>query len=1024
MAAENELSFGPFRLDLDSEQLWRGEQVLALAPKVFALLRYLAEHSGKVMTKDELFQTVWPGTIVSDAALTVCVRELRQALGDNPKSPQYIETVHRRGYRWIASVASSQHSVVSRQLQYTVQSLESGVRNFHSAFRTPHSAIDLVGREVELEQLHGWLDKALQGERQIVFVTGEPGIGKTTLVEAFLQSLASRVPRLASEDQPPQPHTIQPLDPRHPTLDASLWLGQGQCIEHFGAGEAYLPLLAALGQLGREPGHEQLIQVLYRYAPTWLMQLPALVNAEEFAALQRQTAGATRERMLREVAEALEVLTTERPLILTLEDLHWSDPSTLELLSYLVRRRRLARLLILGTYRPIDVLADGHPLRAVTQELHLHHYCTELRLPLLTEGHVAEYLAQRFALERQSTGPLHRLASTIHQRTEGNPLFMVNVVENLLRQGKCIDESEPEHLQAVVEAVQREVPENLQQLIERQFDQLSPEEQRVLEVASVAGIEFSAAAVAVGVEAEVGTVERVCAGLTRREQFLQASGIAEWPDGTVAARYRFLHALYREVVYERVTASRRQHLHRQIGERVEQAYGEQAKEIAAELALHFEQGREYRQAIRYLQQAGENAVRRSAHQEAISLLTKGLALLKILPDTPERAQQELALQLALGTPLMATKGYAAPEVERVYTRARELCRQLEETPQLFPVLRGLWGFHFLRGELQAARELGERLFTSAQQTQDPALLIEAHYALGATSCFLGELPSARIHLEQGITLYNLHQHRSNSFLYGHDPGVACRCHAAYALWSFGYFDQALRQSQEALALAQALSHPNSLAFALNYVAAVHLMRREESPAREHAEALITLSTEQGFSHWLAMGLVGRGFAFVLQGQPEEGITQLRHGLADLVSGARLARIAALPGLAQAYGHAGQAEEGLQVVVEALAEMDKTGAHLFEAGLSVIKGRLLFLLSAENHAEAAACFQKAIDIARRQQAKSWELRAVMSLARLWQQQGKKKQAHKILAEIYNWFTEGFDTKDLQEAKALLEKLESV
>jgi predicted ATPase/DNA-binding winged helix-turn-helix (wHTH) protein len=1003
MQADQVLSFGPYRLDLRNGQLWRGTHIVKLLPKAVAVLCHFVQHAGQLVTKEDLFQTVWPETVVSEATLTSCIQELRQALHDNARKPRYIETVHRRGYRFMGKVASSQYPGVSRGRATSESPLATGNRQLTTS---------LVGRETELRQLHEWLDKALSGERQLIFVTGEAGIGKTTLVDAFLARLTT-----AHEHG----------------HDHDLWLGRGQCIEHYGAGEAYLPILEALGRLCRAPDGQHLIALLRHHAPTWLVQMSVLLTAAEREALQRTTAGATKERMLRELAEAVEVLTAQCPLVLWLEDLQWGDYSTLDWLAFAARRREPCRLLVIGTYRPVDVLAREHPLKGVKQELQVHGQCEELALDFLREEHVAEYLMQRFpapspapAGEGQGEGllkaSLQYLAHTIHRYTDGNPLFMVTVVNELVARGVLVQSDGEWELKGKMEEVADRVPESLQQMIEQQIERLTPEKRQILEVASVVGVEFSAAAVAAGRETTVETVEEQCAELARRELFLRAGSTGEWPDGTITTRYSFQHALYQEVLYKRLTARRRQQLHQQIGEREEQVYGERAREIAAELAVHFEQGREYRKAVQYLQQAGESAVRQSAHQEAINLLTRGLELLQTLPDTPERAQRELMLQISRGVALVATRGYGDPEVERAYTRARELCRQLGETPQLFPALRGLWGFHFLRGELRAARELGERLFTFAQHTQDPTLLIEAHYALGATLHQLGELTSARTHVEQGIILYNLHQHRSNAFLYGHDPGVACRCHAAYVLWWLGYPDQALGRSQEALAVAQTLFHPNSLAFAPYYVAAVHLLRREDPLAREHVEALIALSTEHGFSHWLGNGFVLRGLALAMQGQPEEGLTQLRQGLtANLATGAGLARMAALPGLAQAYGYAGRAEEGLPVVAEALAEMDKTGARLFEAGLSVIKGWLLFLLSVENHAETAACFQKAIDIARQQQAKMWELRATVSLARLWQRQGKKKQARQMLAEIYGWFTEGFDTKDLKEARALLEEL---
>jgi predicted ATPase len=620
---------------------------------------------------------------------------------------------------------------------------------------------------------------------------------------------------------------------------------------------------------------------------------------------------------------------------------------------------------------------------------------------------------------------------------------VVNVVDYLVGRSLIVEAEGRWELKGKLREVEEGVPESLREMIERQFEGLSVEEQRVLEAGSVAGVEFSAAAVAAALEEEVFQIEERCQDLARRGQFVRRSGVSEWPDGTVVGRYSFIHALYQNVLYQRLGVARRLRLHQRIGEREEAAYGGRAGEIAAELAMHFERGRDYRRAVQYLEQAGKNAIQRSAHREAISHLSKGLELLKVLPDTPERAQQELTLQIALGTQLMATKGYGAPEVGKAYARARELCQHMGETPQLFPVLRGLWAFYSVRTELQTARELGEQLLRMAQSVQDPAFLLEAHLALGTTLFHLGEFASARAHLEQGIALYDLQQHCSHAFLYGQDPGVLCLSYAVWALWYLGCPDQALKRSHKALALAQELSHPFSLAFALHFAAVVCQLRREEQAARERAEAMTALSGEQGFALFLALGTIWRGRAMAEQGQREEGIAQMRQGLAAFgATGVELGQIYYFALLAEAYREVGQTEEGLTALAEALAVAQKTGERFYEAELYRLKGELTLAQSrvqglgsrvqakqkakgknqkAKIESEAEACFRQAIDIARRQSAKSLELRAVVSLSRLWQRQGKGEEARKMLEEIYSWFTEGFDTADLREAKALLQEM---
>jgi tetratricopeptide (TPR) repeat protein len=510
---------------------------------------------------------------------------------------------------------------------------------------------------------------------------------------------------------------------------------------------------------------------------------------------------------------------------------------------------------------------------------------------------------------------------------------MVNVVNDLVTQGGIVQVDGHRELKGRLEDIEAGVPQSLQHMIEQQLERLGAEDQRLLEVASVAGAEFPAAAVAAGMATEVEVIEEQCGELARREQFLRTAGTTEWPDGTVAARYGFLHALYQDVVYHRLTIRRQQRLHRQIGEREEAAYGDRGKEIAAELAVHFERGRDYRKAVQYLQQAGENAVRRSANQEAISLLTKGLELLKFLPDTPERAQQELMLRIALGVPLVLTKGHAAAEVERDTTRARALCAQAGDPPQLFSVLLGLRRFYFSRGELWTAHELGEQLLTLAQRLQDPGLLARAHLMSGEVLYRLGEFTQTREHAEQGIALYDSQQHRSHALLYGNDTGVGCLSNEALALWHLGYPDQALKRLHDALTLARELSHPFSLALALLYATWLYQLLWEKQAVQEWAEAVITLSTDQGFPMYLALGTTLRGWALAEQGQIREGMAAYR------VSGGEVLQPHLLALLAEAYGKVGQTGEGLAALAEALAVVDKTGASFCEAELYRLKGQI-------------------------------------------------------------------------------------
>jgi predicted ATPase len=590
-----------------------------------------------------------------------------------------------------------------------------------------------------------WLSQAQAGRRQIVFVTGEAGIGKTTLVNAFLDQAASGDP---------------------------LWVARGQCMAHYGVGEPYLPVLDGLGRLCRGPGGASFLAALQQYAPTWLGHMPMLLGAEEQEALHRHGRSASREHMVRELAEAIETLTVERPLILVLEDLHWSDFATLDLVTWLAQRQEPARLLVLGTYRPVDVIVHSHPLQTVKAELLRHRQCVELSLELLTAAEIAQYLSGRFPAGPSATVSFRRLAQVMHRRTDGHPLFMVTAVEALVQQGKLVQQRGRWELRAGAERVAMEVPESLHQLVEQQLSQLSPEDRRLLEAASVAGVQFSAAAAAAGLEEAVEAVEDRCSTLAQRGQMLQAGGIEEWPDGTVASRYRFRHVLYQQVVYERLPGGRRTRLHARLGARLEVAYRGQAVERAAELAAHFEQGRAYGQAVGYLRLAADKALQRYAYREAIDLLNRGLTALSRLPETPERQTAELDLRIALGQTLTVAQGPGTVSVAAVYTRAEELCRQVGDIAQRIAVLRGLRRGAQGRGEPRKAQPLAEEFLRLARETPDIALLIEGHVALGVCLFYLGRMSAARAHLEEGLFIYDAQRPHTPTFPSGQDLGWA------------------------------------------------------------------------------------------------------------------------------------------------------------------------------------------------------------------------------------------------------------
>ena len=644
VAREKRIVFDPFCLDLANECLWRGSLAIPLRPKAFAVLKYLIGRPARLVNKEELLNAVWPETFVGEAVLKVTIRQLRKALDDDPKSPRFIETAHRRGYRFIGQIAEDWQAAAEDQ--------EIGSNNARSASMPgpSFSSQGFVGRDEALSQMRNLLDKALGGERQILFVTGEAGIGKTALVDAFSGSIAS---------------------------DRSIRISRGQCLEQYGTDEAYLPVLEAIGQLCQE--HGQVVDLLRAHAPMWLLQMPSLLNPSDRETFSREVFGATRDRMVREMSETLESLAAETPLLLILEDLHWSDYSTVDLISALARRRETARLMVIGTYRPVDLILREHPLKAVKHELQVHEQCEELALEYLKESSITDYLNNRF--------PAHQfpveLARVIHRRTEGNPLFMVNVVDFLFAQGLIVAADGGWKLNVRLEELEVGVPENIRQMIAKQIERLSKEDQQVLEAASICGMKFSALAVASALGVDVVEVEERCEELARQSCFLKAIGYAEFPDGTVSARYGFIHSLYLNALCERIPAARGARLHLRMADRGEIIYRDRVGEIAAELAMHFEQGRDLRRAIKYLKQAADMDSRRYAGREAIENLDHTLRLVERLPESEQEAarmavlEQRGLVRRAMGDMTKAAEDFIelarlAHECDQVETEAKAL----------------------------------------------------------------------------------------------------------------------------------------------------------------------------------------------------------------------------------------------------------------------------------------------------------------------------------------------------------------
>ena len=582
--------FHSFRLDTVNECLWSNGTRLPLTRKAFLVLNYLVQRPGRLVTKNELLEAVWPGTYVQEEILKSYIRKLRQMLGDDADKPTFIETQTGRGYRFIAPVTRSPSA-----------------GNGRPSTQTPRR---LFGRDAELEQLRRCYEEALRGARQVVFITGESGIGKTALVEAFLQETT-------------------PGDAPH--------VATGQCVEPHHAQEPYYPVLEAIGRLCQTAQAPHVVELMAQHAPTWLVQLPSLMTTAHREALQHEVLGATRPRMLREFCAALEALTATRPLVVVLEDLHWADHATLDLIAALARRQEPARLLLLATYRPVEVILAQHPLKQLKEELTIQRRSKELRLDLLSQGAVNAYLA---ALFPENTFPAG-LAELIYQQTDGNPLFMVTAIEHLVAQGLLRPASGAStwQLEASLDDIRAAVPNGLQQTIERHIERLTVEERDILRVASIVGVEFSATIVAAGMGGEAQRVEACCSALAERQWLLRDVGLYELPDGSVSARYQFLHSLYRDVLYRTCSAASAARLHRRLGEELERLWAGNPTDVAAELARHFQEGRDYPRAVRYLQLAATTATRRQAHAVAVGILEAAQTITAKLPDASRGAAE-------------------------------------------------------------------------------------------------------------------------------------------------------------------------------------------------------------------------------------------------------------------------------------------------------------------------------------------------------------------------------------------------
>ncbi|HEX6719458.1 MAG TPA: AAA family ATPase [Pyrinomonadaceae bacterium] len=656
---------------------------MPLTPKAFDLLRYLVEHSERVVSQNEILEALWPETYVNPEVIKKYILNIRRVLGDSPEEPVFIETIPRRGYRFVAQVTDETR---------TASPLAS-----MAAAKT-----NVVGREGVIAELEQHLAKALAGQRQVIFVTGEAGIGKTTVVDVFHQRSASR---------------------------ENLRIARGQCVEGFGGKEAYYPMLEALGQLIRDRDDGPIFDNLAKRAPTWLIQFPALVKPEQREVLEREIRGATRERMVREICEALEALTLDTPLIIVLEDLHWVDPSTLDLISALARRREAAKLFLLCTYRPVDVILSQSQLKGLKQDLQVHRLCREIALDRLRESDVADYLRREFQNPNFPDG----LAGLVYRQSGGHALFMSAIVQELANKGFITHEAGRWTLTQSLQDVDPGVPETLQQMLELQFDHLGPTEQRILKSASVFGERFSVWAISSTLENAESEIEMLCEGLAEREQFIQSAGMQEIGEEGASAHYEFRHSIYRQVVYRSLSEVSRSRMHHFLGERLKLLCTPGRQEIASEVAMHFERAHDHDQAIHYLVIAAENAGKRFAYHESIHILQHALELLQ-QTDSKRLFEIELRILELIGD----TQYYLGEMSESARTYETQAARAAEaglKAAELNAMEHLVMPLGFI--DPDRGISFGERAVHLSASVNDPVLLARAQMLAAGYRCVYG-----------------------------------------------------------------------------------------------------------------------------------------------------------------------------------------------------------------------------------------------------------------------------------------------
>ncbi|MCU0973469.1 MAG: AAA family ATPase, partial [Burkholderiales bacterium] len=811
--------FDRFELDEANACVLRDGKAVALPPTPFAVLCALVRQPGSLLTKHALLDEVWGHRFVSDSVLKTAISELRMVLEDDARQPRFIETVSRRGYRFIAATTAIPAASSARISVSPVRSLQ---------------APTFIGRAGALSRLRRAWDLACSGSRAIVWVAGEPGIGKTTLIEHFVVGLGD------------------------------VACARGQCVEHYGSGEPYLPVLDALAELCRSDG--TVPALLRAVAPTWLLQLPWLSTAEERDALRRELAGASPERMLREMGEVLDRYTERRPLLLVTEDLHWCDRATIQLIDYLARRRGSARFMWLASFRLAEVVALDHPVNPLRHELRLHGLCDEIALDSFSEAEVAEYVAERSpSLARDET-----FVRALHARTDGMPLFVASVLNDVTASAAPTGEDAAARAQLANVAV----PENLANIIDHYIAKLGSEQRVLLSAAAVCGVDFRVNTIANGLERDPASVGQTCEELAREQLWLVAPR-AEQGSVVTEQSYSFRHALFRQVLYERTAPAARAQLHRQVGAALERERAAALPVAAAELAMHFERGRKPMTASRYYAEAAEAALHQLSPAEAMNLTARGLALLGQAPEGTERNALEIALATLRGVAATQSLGVGS-EAKSALERGYSL---LPEVPEHLMRTRLLHAFGFLlylRGEYAEALAVAQRAEALSSATNDPVLMVVASVVHGNVDQLQGRSHAARAWGERGLALAEP-RHLTPGETFVADPEVTLLALLAVPLLHLGLVKQGRARLQQAHARAHQLAQPMARLVAIWYDALFEVRLGNAERVAALADEMRALIDEFA----LALGRNGcrwfRGWADARMGDPIEGYRRIREG---------------------------------------------------------------------------------------------------------------------------------------------------